>query len=115
MTSNGELIKDPVQAWECFQCGFAFAAEYHDVRRPGTALSYTCPVCAEDRLQKELHELKSELSAALNREDNLVRFLVRWLGISSGTDQEFTDDTYAMAALSDELETILKPYEAKQV
>ena len=111
MIINGELMKDPVQVWECYSCGFAFSAEYHDVRKPGTALSYTCPVCEEDRLQKNIHELKSELSAALNREDNLVRFLVRWLGISSGTDQEFTDDTYAMAALSDELETVLKPYE----
>lgn len=43
--------------------------------------------------------------------DTLVRFLVRWLGIAEGTDQEFTDDTDAMAALATEIGEVLKPYE----
>lgn len=48
------------EVWECSQCGFRFAVEH--VNDDGTG-AYSCPVCAEARLTRELGEARNALSA----------------------------------------------------
>lgn len=46
--------------WNCPNCAFSFAAEHTNADG-----SYTCPVCAEARLEKELAEAKGLLIKSL--------------------------------------------------
>ena len=49
--------------WVCDNCGFGFDADHHDGPDPDTEpRTYTCPLCAEVRLEKELTKAKAVLA-----------------------------------------------------
>lgn len=47
-----------VELWECEDCGFAFDAIHENDTPEG---GYSCPLCAESRLEKELAEAHAEI------------------------------------------------------